>query len=1700
MIFEMIQKFSFNKKLLSKVFPLFIFTLLFLQSCIEAPKTKRLSSATANSTNSNGNSSSNLPVFKDGLNYFQNGNTTYTGVFSIVADFGDSFYFRGKEVDSYIRSVNPSTPVCMIVNFSAATVNKIAILSMIPKSVYNYTNQSIEYYYTLASNDSSLNQNNCQKTILINKIFPTGSTSTPIYILKNLCPSNVCNPNGYTSEQIKIYTQSGIEVTNMTTTGMLFSVKPPKVTSTNGGSSCTSSSECKVLGYDCCSGNQCVKDLQEVPGDYKNTNEYKQALQDILNVPSKIYNYPQYYYICSLGNNSNSSNNTTSNSNQSASDAIIAQHRLDKLGSYYSCINKVVGEMGLCSTTFSNVDPSNTTSYSLPVDDRSFASTFTNNLVNIDTLTNIEKITYGDVTIYDATSSGVTDLQLALPNYTNDYVSITVNQNDDITTGTQVKLIAKPDGAISKDLVVTYRNDASCIMINSTTYKCEKYYVQGQKSYGSTLLENRRGRVMDHYPASKLFKLPTFANVGKSIQVYLDGVLLIQGTDWDLDDTKTFVEVYNNSSGSLRVQDKQTVKIVYYSTSSNVFNSKKVALEGIKSACNCSDYSCNLSPIKNANGYITDYACVYPEVNPIEPPSSQKIYLSSKSIPVRYFDRAGSPQTDPSVNSLGQEGINDGIETFSYLGNDLSKPNNLSGYIGFNEIYGSMTTSSNSAKPAKVVTVKKNSSYDIYVDNGSYYTCSQCGSDYYSQLVKLFPNTMNGGGLNPALTSSTKFPTSSSAIRGDDFRFGRACLVPATMLPWSHFPSSDVTTQRKNRMKAQHFLYANGYNHDWYGFDYGAVIGSFDGVKWFAIGTNRRIKATSNKLFLAVNGLMGDLTIDSTYTVTVNDSLLNPSGAGMVQSDLENDGAQCQKSHVCQSDKDCYASLGPDFVCSTVVETTTSWPVFDDNANELADINSSNNSFTSILGITNPGKRCMYRGRGALCTPNFNNVSLNSTFNQTKTIDFHACSPNNYCQSFSTNGSLNYNFNNRLNRYGKVVTDATRDSFGLGAPTALRPFKFNGDEQIRSETLHNFAGNKALAMCIPGRDVETQTFVGQNQSIPNFSNYLGDRTIGIGHTLAKLNSADSTYLNSCGPMDVSNNYIYRQDGALFTPAVITDPDTTGNAAGGQFISSNALYKIKTIFDAKGMTFNLLSSTPSSILSSVSVQRNSCMKAPGAACFSDFECAPSKPIADKVKLLNAQESSLATFLNPYEIKFWQENLVCSQATATTDTTFDPKNNKCCREVGSVISIGQQDSTNALNSTSLPAKDIALNDSTRYSRVSTYYNEMKTNNTDYPGLTIPTKDQCTTSCFNYSKLKNQSKTLSLIGNKTSCSDNWVRSFSNGTHNWDKDKFQSFNASTFKCYNFLPDSINYTCAGSENELDSTCKFVQTSPVSSKAKAVMKLIGQLELTGIPQIAVPAETQFISQTDSDVACRSHPIYPNNAYPISMNIDGSGVKDYYVPPTSFYSKYTSTNYNTYTVTNADKEFFDSTSGLYYYSAADTSNFYSGIKQVFRPDEIVACQPAGTTMASTADYNKCCTGFINSTTMKCALPDYVDLSIYTNRYVSSEGSSIAPTLFDEDGYIKDPSTVAILACQKNMCASKKIAFGLLVSNLKIPGLESNNTANKFYRFLQGHTNSEDTNKVLTFYNRGLKLNTHAYCVPEDVSQGSGTDLQIVSCGN
>lgn len=1666
-----------------KLITIFLLSIvMFIQSCVPTPANKRKTVLSSSNTTK---PQTNLPTFTEGNNFIQNGGVIYTSSVNFDLSFKDTLQLRGKDVDNYIRNNGTQVVTCLTGRFNA--VNQVNILAAIPHSVYNFSTQTLEYYFSLAPSDEVNNKNFCQKSGLINKLFTLYPLLVPTYKIGGLCPLGVCASSIYTSQSLEIFSQSGGAITQIGTTQLTYSITNKPVINTPMGQTCVGNSECTALGYDCCSLGQCVKDLALKSGVNQSSADYIQALQDILNSPSHVYLYPQYYNICSTP----IAQPTPSPSPNTSTTAAV--NRLKALTDLYNCTTKIEGELGICTKTIPNALVG--TYYSVVNDDRNFSNTYTNQANSSYTpsvkedLMSIQDVSYGEVTLFNYDEFADETLLRTDPVVVSSYLTVKGQHNDDVVTASSVKVTAKPAASVSNDLVIRYRIDASCTQVNSSLAKCEKYYVQGQQKSGDTTILNRRGRVTDHYPGSNSFKLPYYANTSKAITVTVDGVTQRQDVDWELNSISPASIEFISTTGGLVVFDTQKVKITFFVDLSvnPVMDSKLAALSQIKENCHCADLNCSLAPIKNTAGYVTDYACVYPDPAPVVPPISQVVYLSSKTVPVRYFDVTGSSKSSVTGETLAQEGT-----PFAYRKDNLLNPNNMPDiispvagedtYIGFNEIYGSLNYTNNSAKAAKEVPVTKGKTYDIYVDNGTYSNCVQCGNDYYSQLNKIFPLTQFGGGVIPLQSRTDR--NQSNGIRADDLSFGRACLVPATMLPFTHAVASDPQEQRMNRMRAQHFLYANGYQYDWFGFDYGAVIGSFDGVKWFAIGSNRRIKADTNKLFIAVNGPFGDLALESTYTVTINDGALNPVGSNMVTSDLESGGAECQKFYQCTTDNDCATTLGWDYACANVNEITTSWPRFDDNAKEIPDVERDDNRLTSILGISSSGKRCVYRGRGSACTQNYlsSAINLNSTFNQTQIQSFHTCSANNYCQAISTNSVLNPNFNNRIARYGKVRTDSTSDTFGFGAKVAGRPMEYNAVETMRSETVRNFNSNKIAGICIPGRTPEADTFKAQNSTTPP-AEYTGDKVLGIGMSYRKNTpTAVSTYLASCAIMDNSNNYYYAKGDPTSSNALNTELISN---SGTQAISTNALSIFTSIFNAKGLTFPLFTGN-SGYLTTQTFTENRCMRAPGASCFSDLDCAPSKVISDRVKMISSEDTTVTAILNKYEVKFWQEDLICSQSTKKSDTTYKASNNRCCRDVGKTISLPSSDTNIPLNMSSVPGINLTMTNKNRYSRVATVYKDQINDPTNYPPLQAPVKDQCSdlvtsAGCIDTSSLAYQYKTFAAFAERTSCSGDWIRNFDNGNHKWDSSRFQSFNPFMFRCMNWLPAGDNWSCAGRPVD-DPGCSLVQTSPYSGKARGVMNFLAKLELMGIPQIAIESQDYFNQTTAGDLSCLSNPSNQNDqTYP-----GGSIGTDPYTYPTQIYAG-----------SNPGREYYDSTTSKQLFSAVDTTNFQT-MKKVFKADEVASCLPAGTTMAVGADANLCCTGFINSRNNKCQLPDFVDVSIYTNRYVSSEAKKLSPNLFDQNGYIKDPSYVAQIACEKSMCASGVLAYGVLVSQLKTPGQE--NFDQKHYRFLQSHAATDDLNGMLTLYNKGLKLNTHAYCYPSSGSAPSSQDLTIISCGN
>ena len=813
-------------------------------------------SATTDSTKSK------IPVFTTGLNFVQNGASIFLTTVKIDISFTDSIQLRGKDVDSYIRASGTSNVVCLASRFDASKI--IVLLGAIPRSIYNFTTQSTEYYYNITPSDNISNQSFCQKTGIINQINDQYPEHAPKYKISEICTSaGICNVSNYTSFSLELYNQSGNPITQIATKQLLFLINNNSINENPAGITCTDSSQCVTQGFDCCNSGQCVKDLAQRPGADKDS-DFIQALQDILNNPTSIYSYPQYYFICSSPVTNPS---TPVDTIDQQSEAVLRVKRLENL---YNCTTKIEGEYGVCSIIYENVIPGTVDKrYSAGEDDRSFKTTFTNSLVDESSLVSIEKIIYGGVLIYDYTRIETNKLNVSYENDDNPLApafKISGDNNDDETSGAYVEIYKKPIAAVSKNLEIKYKVDASCSLINKKLAKCEKYYVQAQNSS----LANLQGRVTDHFPGNDQFKIPRFANLSRAIIVEVDGLLQKMETDWELiPGVPGIIKFLPN-----KVADGQKVRISYFADIKteelngdkvlNIMSSKLSALEKIKTICSCPDLKCSLTPVKNVSNKIIDYACIYPEPPPVEPPISQKVYVSSKTVPVRFFDKKGNSKSTVVAGMEAQEG-----NVFKYDNDDLLKPSNLNDYVGFNEIYGSISYANGSAKPAYQVNVKKGNTYDIYVDRGSFSNCIQCGNDYYSQLSKLFPLTQFGSGVKPLLGQTNRSMT--TGIRSDDLKFGRACVVPATMIPWSHGPYSKEQDQRNRRMDAQHFLYANGYQYDWYGFDYGSVIGSFDGVRWFSIGTNRRIKAESSKMFVAINAAMGDVTLEATYEVTVND-------------------------------------------------------------------------------------------------------------------------------------------------------------------------------------------------------------------------------------------------------------------------------------------------------------------------------------------------------------------------------------------------------------------------------------------------------------------------------------------------------------------------------------------------------------------------------------------------------------------------------------------------------------------------------------------------------------------------------------------------------------------------------------------------------------------------------------------------------------
>ena len=146
-----------------------------------------------------------------------------------------------------------------------------------------------------------------------------------------------------------------------------------------------------------------------------------------------------------------------------------------------------------------------------------------------------------------------------------------------------------------------------------------------------------------------------------------------------------------------------------------------------------------------------------------------------------------------------------------------------------------------------------------------------------------------------------------------------------------------------------------------------------------------------------------------------------------------------------------------------------------------------------------------------------------------------------------------------------------------------------------------------------------------------------------------------------------------------------------------------------------------------------------------------------------------------------------------------------------------------------------------------------------------------------------------------------------------------------------------------------------------------------------------------------------------------------------------------------------------------------------VKKVFS-DKKRRCIAAGTPVASTLMENLCCTGNAEKTpdgVVRCALPDYANISIYLNPDVSSEGEHIHPEVKMRNDFL------ASYACTKNLCASGYISTGALWGLFMREdwGIDD-------YRTLNSSDYDSENRDLAIFFDKGARWAEDLYCIPAE----------------
>ena len=837
-----------------------------------------------------------------------------------------------------------------------------------------------------------------------------------------------------------------------------------------------------------------------------------------------------------------------------------------------------------------------------------------------------------------------------------------------------------------------------------------------------------------------------------------------------------------------------------------------------------------LKPSHDNAGNIVSVECLIPTPTSVVPVPVQflNLNLSGRRAPHRFFKTDGVAVDDleASINVVNFTPFTQEGTAFSYQNNN-AKIGAVSGKFNMNAILGSFSLNLNQALPAKMIPVNPGLSYYIYATKGSYTPCPTCSKDAWFSSFSAHPTTQEGRGLASLgfITNRENFSNNLTLGNYGDTLFGRACWVPPTMLPFTHKKYATAGEQRLNRLKTQAALFINGQQRDWYGFNKGALIGSFDGVTWFAIGAGRKITAKTNKLFLAINAPYADLADATSTVVQVVEDLGRVENEAPsfdfipgldIASANQNSAATCQQHHQCSSDADCITRLGWEYRCADITTYSSKLPNFDINANELANNEIDLATFSSIINPFLAGdlRRCVYRGAGAICHQEPELLAAGKA-------KLFTCAPNFYCASITSN-----DFNEEVYRETSSVSNIL---FGQAANVLGRPKNYiNASASLPDEVIANIQENAGLhtndvnkiGLCRPGKRLSTDDLRIQ-QKQKDFQ--------GRADYISQLSSCDSKSLGDLRVQTCPVLGFDEDNESEFENYLDLNPATLTNATGffkAAHIQNACGQESKTEFtlnNPESSFKNIEAQRISSLFDLITpkIAQDACLRRAGSVCHTDLECLPNR--------LHAAEASFLGQISfgdsEAELNFWEERLVCGQKQAAPGLgtsafkNYDMTLNRCCREVGSELTMftqvgtaSQLDPDIGSNNSKLQAGLFpynAPNAEGRYSRFvsaqpSTFTMSSITRNAPISQTPIVAPDKIPSGF--------QWKTLNDTARRSCCGKGWVRKFSDGGHNWSNLNRLKFNTEAFSCLNYsneisLKKYDNMSAANYSHDYGSLC-----------------------------------------------------------------------------------------------------------------------------------------------------------------------------------------------------------------------------------------------------------------------------------------------------